>query len=256
MRKLPAILVSGWAHGAEAMEPLARRLRNTHEVSTVSLSELLTEARESNSGASADPEVRPSPYALAIARRINETKEPVCLVGWSTGAMPVVEVAVGLPERIGALVLLSSTARFCADVGYVSGTHEGVLRAMSRGMKRDPETVLGDFFSRAAFPAIIGQEELNRKIRDAVELGMDSLVHGLGYLMHIDLRGALRAISAPCLVVHGNDDRIVPLAAAEFLVRNTPNSVGCFLPNAGHLLIEECEKDVTSRIQDFLEDLS
>lgn len=256
MRKLPAVLVSGWAHGADAMAPLARLIGNTHDVSTVSLSELLREAQESDSGASANPGVRPSPYALAIARRISNMEDPVRLIGWSTGAMPAVEVAASFSEKIGALVLLGSTARFCVNAGYPSGTHEAVLRAMSRGLTRNPEAALLEFFSLAALPAIIGQKELHSKIDNALEIGVDSLIHGLQYLMHMDLRTSLRDISAPCLVIHGNDDRIVPLAAAEFLVRNIPRAVACFLPSAGHMLIEQCEKDVAGRIQGFLEDFS
>ncbi len=101
----------------------------------------------------------------------------------------------------------------------------------------------------------IPADELARRTKNALEQGKDSLVHGLEYLARVDLRDALPAIAAPCLIIHGRQDSIVPWQAARFLASNLSLSNVEFLPSAGHLLIEQCGKDLIHRIAQFVESL-
>lgn len=256
MRKLPVILVSGWAHGVDALGAIAEPLANTHPVCSLSLTELLMEAKEKDRAADSGNGFEISPYARAIEERIRNTDGPVCIIGWSTGGMAALEAASICREKVGALVLLSSTARFCSEAGYDSGTPQTAVRAMSRGMRRDPEAVLRDFFLRACLPEGIPGEELERKIRSALDIGIDPLIHGLDYLMHFDLRHRLRAIAIPCLAIHGEEDQIIPPGASQFLGRNLPHSAVFCLPGAGHTLIEQYNTDIVHRIEGFMEGLS
>jgi pimeloyl-[acyl-carrier protein] methyl ester esterase len=247
MKNLRVLFISGWAHGVEAMCPLADVMRDSHPVSSFSLAELLMQGKRGDSQNGAI-----SPYARAISRHLDESGEPACIVGWSAGGLAAIEAAANNPEKVVALVLLSTTARFCSAKEYTSGADPAALRAMIRKFKRSPETVIADFLSQAVLPMIIPADELACRTQNALRQGTDSLIHGLEYLAQVDLRDALRAISVPCLIIHGRQDRIVPWQAAQFLASNLPLSNAEFSPSAGHLLIEQCPKDLTQRIAQFV----
>ncbi len=247
MKELRVLLISGWAHGVEAMYPLADVIRDSHPVSSFSLAELLMKGKgeDSQNGAI-------SAYARAISRHLDESGEPACIVGWSTGGIVAIEAAARNPEKIAALVLLSTTARFCSAKEYTSGADPAALRAMIRKLKRSPEALLADFFSQAVLPVTIPEDELACRTQIALKQGIDPLIHGLEYLAKVDLRDALPAISVPCLIIHGRQDKIVPWQAARFLASNLPLSNAEFSPSAGHLLIEQCPKDFSQRIAQFV----
>ena len=94
MKKLAVLLISGWAHGAEAMYPLADVMRDSHPVSSFSLAELLMQGKgeDSQNGAI-------SAYARAISRHLDESGEPACIVGWSTGGIVAIEAAANNPRK-------------------------------------------------------------------------------------------------------------------------------------------------------------
>jgi pimeloyl-[acyl-carrier protein] methyl ester esterase len=57
---------------------------------------------------------------------------------------------------------------------------------------------------------------------------------GLRVLEQSDLRAALPSIEQPALVLHGRDDRLVPVAAAEFLAQRLPQARAAYFDGAGH----------------------
>ena len=261
MKELPVLLISGWAHGAEAMYPLAEALKASHPVSCVSISELFKDgSREDLAGPeTASPLI--SLYARAVVRRLKEFDEPWCIIGWSTGGMIAIEAAANCNARVAGLVLLSSTARFCAagpaegSEAYSDGVEPAALKSMIRKLKRKPEDTVADFLLQATFPMSIPADEMARRTQNALGSGKDCLVDGLEYLARADLRGCLRSMAKPCLVVHGGQDRIVPYQSARFLGSNLSLSKVELLPSAGHLLIEHGGKDLIRLTAQFVESL-
>jgi pimeloyl-[acyl-carrier protein] methyl ester esterase len=245
------------------MSPLAEAVKNFHPVYWVSIAELYMEG---SAGDAAEPETAFSPisrYAGAVARFLKRFDGPFCIVGWSTGGIIAIEAAASCAQKVAGLVLLSSTSRFCA-VGpaegpcaepYGAGVEPAALKAMIRKLKRNPEEVVREFLSQAIFPMTVTAEELARITQDALRPGKDCLVDGLEYLARVDLRGVLRSMSMPCLVIHGVQDRIVPWQAARFLGSNLPLSKVELLPSAGHLIVEQGGKDLIHLTAQFVESL-
>jgi pimeloyl-ACP methyl ester carboxylesterase len=253
------------------MHPLAEVMAGPDPFVPLSLAELLRQGKGLDCRSPEEAEV--SHYARAISRQLDKCGEPACIVGWSTGGIAAIEAAANYPEKIAALVLLSATARFCAEtkpsarrgrVGlrtappiqrlhqeYTAGVEQAVLKAMIRGLAKNPEAVIADFFSLALYPMTVPAEELARRTQDALKQGTYSLARGLEYLVRVDLRDALPSITVPCLIIHGRQDRIVPWQAALHLSSNLPVSEVEFLPSAGHSLIEQCGKEVMNRIGQF-----
>jgi len=169
------------------------------------------------------------------------------------GGMVALDAAARLPQEVAALVPLSTTPRFCQDDGFEWGAEARAVRAMRIGMRRDPERVLRDFFTRAAVPHHIPPEMLDRKTEAALAMGRDCLAEGLDYLLRADVRPTLAKVSQPCLVVHGQRDEIVSWQAGEYLDHALANSHLVLAPDAGHALPEQCLSLVADQIAAFVE---
>jgi pimeloyl-ACP methyl ester carboxylesterase len=61
----------------------------------------------------------------------------------------------------------------------------------------------------------------------------------------------LRRIKAPTLIVHGAEDRFVPVQYADEFVALLPNATRRIIPGAGHMLTVEAPDAVLSSIRDF-----
>lgn len=220
MTTQPTIFISGWAHGAEAMRPLAAAMGVAQglqpagfaeSATRLSPAELLADAtgnlKLENGGERAAElvgvRVSPcesvavrdaslSPYALALVARLRSAPAPVALVGWSTGGMIALEAALALPEKVSRLVLVSATARFCATDGYPCGLPAGNLRALAAGVARQPEAALKGFFELASAPEPLAADMVAAKVAVAMGQGAETLKHGLAYLRDCDLRESLR----------------------------------------------------------------
>jgi len=202
--KKTILFISGWAHGAEAVQPMADALADDFGVRILTGNEVL----KNRSVPDAD-----------------------CIVAGSMGGILAMEL---LPASCKKLVLVSSTAKFCAAEGYACGTSEKVLRRMIAQLKRDPEAVLEEFFKNVHLP----QRESRRAIaqRQASAPDPDALVAGLEYLLRSDVRDRVPRIDIPVLLLHGAEDRIIPATAAEWLRAHLPGSALKIVGNAGHAL--------------------
>jgi pimeloyl-[acyl-carrier protein] methyl ester esterase len=225
------------------MQPLAGAMAGSRDVSSLSLADPCLSHGENG-------EI--SAYARTVSLCLDKLGRPAVVIGWSTGAIAAIEAAARYPEKIAGLVLLSATARFCLTGEYTAGVDPAVLQVMIRGLKRNPEGVIADFISQALYPVTIPARELTRRTQKALEHGTNSLIDGLQYLERVDLREALPAIAAPCFLIHGKQDRIVPWQAAQYLGSKLPAANVEFLPSAGHSLIEQCGKDLINRIEQFV----
>lgn len=241
------VLISGWAHDAAPLAALAARLELAAPVRIVTLADL---------AAAAIGREGPATPALAVGleRILADMATPVTLIGWSTGAMLALEAALAAPARVDRLVLLSATARFCATDDYACGTDPAVLRAMLKGVRRgDTTAVLTQFLSRAAAPESLAAEFLQRQVDAAMNQGAAVLAAGLDFLLTCDLRSRLPQNSRPALLLHGMEDGIVPLAAAEWLQARLPHSRLLPLAGQGHRLPEQAPDTALVEIRRFLQ---
>lgn len=246
MKNFPLLLISGWAHGEEAVRPVAEAMAECGQVACLCLA---------SSGFGHDAEEGISPYARTVSAHLDTLGKPACIVGWSTGGVVAIETAARYPEKVACLVLLSATARFCSDDGYVCGVKPAVLRAMIRGLRKNPQGVVSDFISKALYPLNSDQAVLAARTQAALAEGPESLTRGLEYLAGADLRRDLPSIALPCLVIHGGQDQIVDARAGQYLNSNLAFSEMELLPSAGHCLIEQCRELITRRIAQFVERL-
>jgi pimeloyl-ACP methyl ester carboxylesterase len=67
---------------------------------------------------------------------------------------------------------------------------------------------------------------------------------------------ALQQVQAPCLLVWGEHDKVVPLSVGKRLAKDLPQSELVVLEDTGHLVPEERPEEVSRHIQQFIEKFS
>jgi pimeloyl-ACP methyl ester carboxylesterase len=68
----------------------------------------------------------------------------------------------------------------------------------------------------------------------------------------VDTRPFARNLRCPTLIIHGQDDRIIPFAAGEELERLIPGAKLKALPDVGHLVLAEYSKNLAQDVLDFM----
>jgi pimeloyl-ACP methyl ester carboxylesterase len=165
--------------------------------------------------------------ALAIDR--------VHVYGFSLGGMVAQQVAIRHPERVQALVL--------------GGTHSG-----GRRMEFPDPEVMAFFRRRAGMPAEQaawssvpynygprGRARQVDRIAEDIERRLTNPFNERAYQAQLlaasmhNCYGRLDRIRAPTLVVHGAQDRIIPVANAHMTSERVPGAQLRILPDAGHI---------------------
>ncbi len=168
-------------------------------------------------------------------------------IGWSLGGLRALAQCRDTTPR--TLILISSTARFCADGDIWPGLPPANLRALQRQFARAPEDALRGFHKLCAPTASANTIEL--RVRDS--LALPPLADGLRELAELDLRERLDEIQQPVLLLHGAKDRVIPPAAAYATARRLAHAQTKEHPEAGHDLPLAHAGWVTEQIRDFLD---
>jgi len=162
--------------------------------------------------------------------------ENVIVVGWSMGSQIAINAAALLKERISGLILVGGTSRFCKSDDYPCGLPPKETRGMAIRLKRDYKVTAGQFFK-----SMFSEEEtasadlLNIAAKTACSLpSLHISLTALSELTAADLRHLLQGINLPVLLIHGAEDSICPVGAAEFMADHIPLAAIKIIPSSGH----------------------
>lgn len=202
------------------------------------------------------------------------------LVGWSLGAMLALDLAHRAPERVARLVLIGGTARFVADDASARDTWPGLapatVEAFRAGFAHDPHATLKRFLAlqclgepdRRGVQTRLGaalspldapeQREKDSSPPAAPATGEPqtnpacaALADGLTVLACTDLRATLSRIEQPCLLIHGEHDALMPVAAARAMAHALPCARLEILHGSGHALPLSRSADCARLIAEF-----
>ncbi|MFP3866647.1 MAG: alpha/beta fold hydrolase [Desulfobacteraceae bacterium] len=156
------------------------------------------------------------------------------LVGWSLGGMLALETVARMRNIPRALVLVGVTACFCRRPDFRLGTPPALVRTMRRRLWSEPANVVHDFAELCLAPEekLYDQEWLSLWPRPE---SPEFLAQGLDYLLEQDLRPWLRRLKGEVIIVHGEQDRVAPVAQAYYLQAQIPTARLDIYQNAGHL---------------------
>ncbi|NCO52098.1 MAG: alpha/beta fold hydrolase [Deltaproteobacteria bacterium] len=228
---LPLVLLHGWSMSHAVFAELAACLQNDFRLVIPDLP-----------GHGRSETVAPSTLSAMLTRLTDvfalELREPFALLGWSLGGQLAQHWAVAEAARLRRLILLSTTPRFCAGNDWLHGLPVGALRLLRRNLQQAYFATLGHFFdeqfkTEALSPAR-RREILAFAVRPVGPPPLAQALESLDLLAQADLRPFSAHIQTPTLVIHGQDDVIIPHGAGDFLAAQIPGAQMLSLPATGH----------------------
>ncbi len=173
--------------------------------------------------------------------------ERVAVVGNSMGARVALTMALTRPDRIRGLVLLSTR------VTPASSAAQALLRAYTPSIQ-GMEHLLRECF--VTDPALVTPEAVRMRYEASARPGaheaMQRVFAGLAACGPGPAEGDLAAVTAPVMLLHGREDRIVPSGDGARLAALLPHADLHVLGGTGHWLQIERAGTVNALITDFL----
>ena len=218
------VFVHGWGIGKAVWHASCERLATHHTIHCVDLPGYGKSAPDDNFIASAN--------ALA-----NALPDESTLCGWSLGGMLALQAALLAPQRVKRLVLVGATPSFTQRSDWPDAQPPELLSTFSSAVADDAATTL------QRFVALLNQGDsqgralgrtLNRQLKEDALPDAATLLRGLNWLRDVDLRQQLGALDIPTLLIHGENDPLMPLAAAQWLHEQLPAAQLEVFPGAAH----------------------
>jgi len=155
---------------------------------------------------------------------------PVHLVGLSLGACVALRMAIAAPERVRSLTLVNPFARVRA-----SGPGD-VARLLVRLalLATAPPRALAAHVARRLFPWPEQRALYDAAVASLTATPRRAYVTAMRALARFDARGQVAAIRRPTLIVAGDRDTSVPLAAKTELAAAIPGAQLLIVPASGH----------------------
>jgi sigma-B regulation protein RsbQ len=229
----PVIFVHGFGCDQSMWREVTRRFERSHRMVTYDLTGM---------GQSDLSAYDPGRYAnlqahaedlLAIIDELGFEK--VALVGHSVGATIALLAANQAPERISRLVLVAPSPCFMEDEardyhgGFSRDELEGLIAFLD-------ENHLG--WSAHMAPTIAGQPEgaaVTEELTQSFCRTDPTIAQHFGRVTFLgDERRAFEQAARPCLILHCNEDVLVPMAVADWMKDEMPNATLKILEATGH----------------------
>ena len=173
--------------------------------------------------------------------------ERVAVVGNATGARIALTMALARPSRVRGLILLSTR------VTPTSSSAQALLRAYTPSLEA-MERLLRECF--ATDPALVTPEVVRQRYEASARPGaheaMQRVFAGLAAAGPGLTDGDLASVTAPVMLLHGREDRVVPADDGIRMAALLPHADLHLLGGTGHWLQIERAATVNALITDFL----
>ncbi len=240
------VLLHGWGANAAVWKETARELARRFRVHCVDL--------PGNGGSSSC-----APYTLDAVTDVlaNALPHSVAVCGWSLGGQLALNWALRHPVQVRCLVLIATTPRFVRSAEWKWGIATGVFDTFAHGLARDCRATLQRFIAlqaRGDTDARTVMRRLRAPNRARGKPDISVLAAGLQMLKETDLRARLPQIAQRVLLLHGDRDTLVPLAAGQRLQQALPRAVLETIEGAAHAPFVAQPLRVARRVAEFCSD--
>ncbi|MFX1445152.1 MAG: alpha/beta fold hydrolase [Promethearchaeota archaeon] len=208
-------------------------------------------------------------YPYTMDMFVDETKalldslgiqQKIHLCGISMGGMIAQNLVLKYPDMVKTLILLSTTPYYREEFAQpIMEEYKAIMQDLDleEGFKRK----LNLMFSESFITRVNEDEVLRNTLFDTLMMKSASnaswqdLENRGAALLNHDTRDSLKKITQPVLIMHGTEDKYIPLEDALLLDEKIPNSKLITLEGFGHgsILIEDAER-VNSLIWNFIEE--
>ena len=223
----PLVMIHGWAMHSGVWREFARQLAGCRQVICLDLP-----------GHGRSEAV--SPFTL---ERISEALldavpvEKFSLLGWSLGSTVAIDMAARCPERVESLLIVAGNPQFVQSDDWPGVTAE-VLDAFAAQLSTDVRQTLIRFLAlqvNGLPDAKFMLQMLKNALLECEPPDADVLQAGLAILKQSDLRDAAARLQCHVNFIHGDRDRLVPLACGEAMRRLNPAIDVHVMESAGHI---------------------
>jgi pimeloyl-ACP methyl ester carboxylesterase len=174
------------------------------------------------------------------------------VLGISMGGMIAQEFALNYPERVNGFVL------GCTSASAARGTPASgeTLGKLAPNPQLSREQVIQNFFEVVCSPDFIarGQAFLGTMTQQALErpTPVETLGKQMMAIQQHDTLDRLSEVKAPTLVLHGEEDALLPRANGDQVHAALPGSEYVTIPVVGHMWFWEEPQTTAKLITDFL----
>ncbi|GAA0246861.1 alpha/beta fold hydrolase [Marinomonas primoryensis] len=174
------------------------------------------------------------------------------LIGNSFGGAVGIGLALFAPDRLKKLILLGTPAGTFMQTAGLAGAwryepSESNMRALMELFPYNKALITDELVtSRYEASARAGSQEALRKLLPKPNDEGETLVKGFPV-------GALQKITAPTLVLHGREDRVVPLECGLRLVEYIPNADLFIFGQCGHWVQTEQRQKFLNTVNAFID---
>jgi pimeloyl-[acyl-carrier protein] methyl ester esterase len=211
-------LVHGWGLGSAVLTNLALELGEHFTVNRVDLP-----------GYGDSPALETADFDAVVDALAATLPPRAMLCGWSLGALVCVACAARYPRLVARMVLVGATASFVAREGWPEAMPVAELDEFRHSLTSNSARLLKRFaklIHHGAAKSVTQPHEAEHFMRtgDGQPANDATLLSSLELLAQTDLREQLRDVHQPVLLVHGDADPLMPLAAAERLMMLLPEA--------------------------------
>lgn len=178
------------------------------------------------------------PSFIQTAQMLARSLPDDCILcGWSLGSLLALQTASMAPQRIRKLILVGGTPSFTQRTDWPHAQPSALLDTFINAVTQDAAGTLQRFIALLnqgdTQARLIGRAMVKQLL--AAQLpATATLLTGLGWLRDVDLRERIASITIPTLLIHGENDQLMPLLAAQWLNEKLSDSRLDVFPGAAH----------------------
>ena len=201
----------------------------------------------------------PGPYSMELFSKdiaglldYLNISQPVVVCGLSMGGYIALDFYRRYPERVAGLILTATRAAADSEEGK-AGRDKAIAAVEAEGT--DP--IIAGMIPKLMAPDSYGDDELVDFVKEIMEGTSPEGVIGALQAMRDrpDSTATLGKIAVPTLIIHGENDQIIPIAEAEAMYRAIEEAEMVVVEQAGHLPNLEQPDVFNDAVIDFLEEL-
>jgi len=241
------VLLHGWAMHSGLWGPLVPHLAKRHRVHAVDL--------PGHGRSAALPSFGVAAIVEELDAAFHAERTPMTVVGWSLGGLIAMAWSLSHPQRISRLGLIATTPRFAAADSWHCAMSPQTLRRFGDELEVAWKATVLRFLTlqmRGSEQAHRVLTALRGELFARGEPTRRTLAQALAVLATTDLCADVGRIGQPTLVIHGDRDTLVPLAAGKWLAAALPNGRFAGIGGAAHVPFLSHPAEFNAVLEDFL----